>query len=164
MYRWIVIKNMQFKIGKDTKEIIIVREEKVFINSTTIHKGTFGDFPGDIKEIVIPEGVTNIEDNAFEGCVDLTTITLPGSLKHIGRGAFADCKKLKNVVVPDSISTIACWGERRVWKTEMDKPFTDLAQHLIKGLEMELNSPANWNKKNRDYVINGHQWVWDDPI
>ena len=92
---------------------------------------------------MIPEGVTNIEENAFEGCVDLTTITLPGSMKHIGRGAFADCKKLKNVVVPDSISTIACWGERRVWKTELDKPFTDLAQHLIKGLEMELNSPAN---------------------
>ena len=134
---------MPFKIGKDTKEIIIVREEKVFINSTTIHKGTLGDFPGDIKEIVIPEGVTAIEENAFEGCVDLTTITFPGTMKHIGRGAFVHCKNLKNVVLPDSISTIACWGERRVWKTELDKPFTDLPQHLIKGLEMELNPPVN---------------------
>ena len=60
------------------------------------------------------------------------------------RNEFSDlCKKLKNVVLPDSISTIACWGERRVWKTELDKPFTDLPQHLIKGLEMELNPPAN---------------------
>ncbi len=131
------------KIGKDTKILTIVREEKVFTNSTAIQKGTFGDFSGDIKEIVIPEGVTNNEENAFEGCVDLATISLPDSLKHIGRGAFADCKKLKTVVVSDSISTIACWGERRVWKTELDKPFTDLPQHLIKGLEMELNPPVN---------------------
>lgn len=52
-------------IGKDTKVITIVREEKVFIDSTTIHKGTFGHSLENIKEIVIPEGITTIEENAL---------------------------------------------------------------------------------------------------
>ena len=32
---------------------------------------------------------------------------------------------------------------RRASYEDLGKPFTDLAQHLIKGLEMELNPPAN---------------------
>jgi hypothetical protein len=135
---------MKFKTGKDTNVITIVREEEVLTNSATIQKGAFGDFLEDIKEIIIPEGITSIEDNAFEGCDNLTSITLPGSLKHIGRDAFTDCNKLKNIVLPESISTIECWGEGRAWKIDLDKPFTDLAQHLIKGLEVELNPPLDW--------------------
>ena len=135
---------MKFKTGKDTNVITIVREEKVFTNSATIQKGAFGDFLEDIKEIIIPEGITSIEENAFEGCTNLTTVILPGSLKHIGRNAFVNCKSLKTTVLPESISAIECWGERRTWKTDLDKPFTDLAQYLIKGLEMELNPPVNW--------------------
>lgn len=93
---------------------------------------------------LIPEGITSIEENAFEGCTNLTTVILPGSLKHIGRNAFVDCKSLKTTVLPESISAIECWGEKRAWKTDLDNPFTGLAQYLIKGLEMELNPPVNW--------------------
>lgn len=135
---------MKFKIGKDTNVITIVREEEVLTNSSTIQKGAFGGFLEDIKEIIIPEGITSIEENAFKGCTNLTTVILPGSLKHIGRNAFVDCKSLKTTVLPESISAIECWGERRAWKIDLNKPFTDLAQYLIKGLEVELNPPVNW--------------------
>lgn len=131
-------------IGKETKVITIVREEKVFIDSTTIHKGTFGHSLENIKEIVIPEGITTIEENAFEGCSDLATITFPCSLKHIGRNAFADCKNLKTVMLPDTISTIECWGERRAWKISLNKPFTDLAKKLVDGFIVEVDPPFNW--------------------
>lgn len=104
---------MKFKIGKDTNVITIVREEEVLTNSSTIQKGAFGGFLEDIKEIIIPEGITSIEENAFKGCTNLTTVILPGSLKHIGRNAFVDCKSLKTTVLPESISAIECWGERR---------------------------------------------------
>ena len=43
---------MGLKIGKDTKMITIVKEEKVFTNSDTIQKRALGDFPEDIKEVV----------------------------------------------------------------------------------------------------------------
>ena len=136
--------NMGFKIGKDTKIITMVFEEQVFTNSETITKSFASNYPG-MKEIVIPEGITSIDEEAFEGCVDLTKITLPSSLKHIGRNAFDGCKDLKTVVLPDSISEIVCWGERRVWKISLNKPFSGLADNLIKGLEAEFNPPFDWD-------------------
>ena len=135
---------MALKIGKDTNVITIVREEEVFTNSATIQKGAFGDFLEDIKEVIIPEGITSIEENAFEGCTNLTTVILPGSLKHIGRNAFVDCKSLKTTVLPESISAIECWGEGRAWKISLVKPYSDLVKHLIKGFEVELNPPLDW--------------------
>ena len=122
--------------------ITIVKEEHVSTNDDSISKGIFDEL---VKEVIIPEGITTIEANAFEGCISLESITLPSSIKHIGPNAFAGCKELKEVVLPDSITDIDCWGERRVWKLSLCKPFSDLAEHLIKGFEVEFNPPFDWD-------------------
>lgn len=57
-----------------------------------------GAFSGsNIKEIVIPEGVTTIGDYAFYGCNNLKSVTLPSSLKTIGKGAFGNCTALESI-------------------------------------------------------------------
>lgn len=47
-------------------------------------------FDGNISygDIIIPDGVTNIENHAFAYCVGCTSITIPSSVKTIGRYAF----------------------------------------------------------------------------
>ena len=52
-----------------------------------------------IYELVIPEGVEEIEDGAFAGLETLNSITLPASLTKIGAHAFDQCTGLKEVVV-----------------------------------------------------------------
>ena len=59
-----------------------------------------------IKEVVIPEGVTEIGDGAFQYCKNLEKITLPSTLESIDYGAFQNCSKLTNVILPDGLSKL----------------------------------------------------------
>ncbi len=62
---------------------------------------------------IIPEGVSMIEESAFEGCVGLTSIVMPEGVKEIGWDAFNGCTGLTNIVIPDSVTEIdggAFWG------------------------------------------------------
>ncbi len=49
------------------------------------------------EEIILPDTVTSIGDNAFQNCTKLTKITLPAGLTAIGKYAFAGCVNLKTV-------------------------------------------------------------------
>ncbi len=58
-----------------------------------------------VTDLVIPEGVTNINYRSFSGCRSITSITIPSSLKSIGGEAFLNCSNLKNVYISD----LAAW-------------------------------------------------------
>ena len=136
---------MPLKLTKDSKLVIFSVTESIITNNDSIRKGFFDSYSTQVKEVIIPEGITTIGENAFEGCISLESVTLPSSIKHIHRNAFADCKNLKEVILPDSISDIDCWGERRTWKLSLCKPFSDLAENLVKGFEVEFNPPFDWD-------------------
>ena len=59
-----------------------------------------------IKELVIPNSVTNIGQYAFEGCSSLTSITIHNSVISIGRNAFSYCSGLMSVTIPNSVTSI----------------------------------------------------------
>ena len=55
---------------------------------------------------IIPNSVTEIGDNAFEGCTGLTSVTIPNSVTEIGSWAFSGCTGLTSVTIPDSVTSI----------------------------------------------------------
>ena len=59
-----------------------------------------------IKEIKIPNNITNINDYTFCGCRSLTSVTIPDSVTSIGGGAFNKCTSLTSITIPDSITSI----------------------------------------------------------
>lgn len=61
----------------------------------------------DSSNLVIPDTVTTIAAQAFEGCEDLLSIIIPDSVTSIGSSAFNGCKRLQSVTLPSSIEEIA---------------------------------------------------------
>ncbi len=59
-----------------------------------------------VTSVVIPEGVTIIDANAFSGCSGLVSVELPSTLKEIRAEAFRGCKALRSVVVPNGVEII----------------------------------------------------------
>ena len=60
----------------------------------------------EITNLVIPNGVTTINDYAFAGCSGLTSITIPSSVTSIGMCAFDDCTGLTSITIPKGVRTI----------------------------------------------------------
>lgn len=64
------------------------------------------DFNGDIKTLVISEGVKKIGWYAFNTCENLTEVTLPDSLEYIDSWAFERCNSLKTVNIPKNVTHV----------------------------------------------------------
>lgn len=75
---------------------------------------------GDIKTVVVSEGVTSIGENVFENCQNMEKISLPTTLTSIGHAAFMQGDGYVNTVyglteitIPSSVTSIggsAFWG------------------------------------------------------
>lgn len=58
------------------------------------------------ESIIFPQGVTEIEESAFEECDTIKTVVLPAGITEIGKAAFRGCDKLGNITIPGSVETI----------------------------------------------------------
>ena len=54
-----------------------------------------------VEDLVIPQGVTSIGDNAFRGCISIQRAKIPGSVVDIRSRAFAECSNLGEFIVAD---------------------------------------------------------------
>ena len=58
------------------------------------------------ENIVIPDRITIIPDNAFYGCRNLKTVVIPDSVVSIGFEAFSGCTGLMSVSIPEGVESI----------------------------------------------------------
>jgi len=113
-------------------------------NPLSVAKHLFMDGQ-EIKDLVIPEGVTEISSYVFRGWENLVSVTFPASLKKINQSAFQACTGLAAVHIKD----LAAWCAVEF----ADNPLS-MARHLYLNGELVKNLviPEGVTK------INGTDW------
>ena len=94
-----------FSFIKNLRKIVLVHEN----GTRTIKKWVIRRddlVPSPDGNIVIPEGVTDIEERTFRDCTSLKSIVIPRSVTYIGDGIFSGCTSLKSVDIPESVTQI----------------------------------------------------------
>ena len=84
---------------------VVVDSESIPVKE--IGSGAFEDNTT-IISIIIPDSVTTIGSNAFDGCSNLATVTFGenSQLTTIGYRAFYSCSSLTSIIIPDSVTSI----------------------------------------------------------
>lgn len=106
---------------------------KISLNSKTITHAVLPDgiteiydnlFQGceSIVEFVIPDGIATIGEGAFQSCYSLSNIIIPNSVTSIGNNAFGGCRSLTNITIPDSVEVIGAFAFSQSGLTEITLP------------------------------------------
>lgn len=102
-------------------------------------------YSDDLEELVIPEGVTHINDKAFANCKNLKKVLLPESLLSIGIGAFSGCKNLEEIVLPNSITELSdeCFMGCEKLNVILPKNIIKLGNRVFSGCTRLNHFPTN---------------------
>ena len=125
-----------------------------------IEDGVLMKYTGTNAEVVIPNNVTAIGDNAFENCFSAASITIPEGVTTFGTGAFANCASLTEITIPDSVVSIghnAFYGctnlaDVRIPKSVVNiksEAFLDCSKDLV--LSVAKDSYAETYAKENNY-------------
>ncbi len=80
-------------------------EEGVFAGCTLLKSVKYTGGSG--ADVVLPAGVTEVGDYAFDRCSSIESVSLSTDLKTIGRYAFTDNAALRILIIPAGVKTIS---------------------------------------------------------
>lgn len=75
-------------------------------NDFVIENGVLAKYTGSGGDVIIPDGIVKIGDDAFSHCTSLTGVTIPDSVAEIGFEAFYACTNLTDVTIFNGVSVI----------------------------------------------------------
>ena len=71
-----------------------------------INDGVLYHYFGQGGDVIIPEGITEIADDAFSNRSDITGISIPKGCVKIGKNAFENCPGLTHITIPEGVKKI----------------------------------------------------------
>ncbi len=90
-------------VGKDYEVRIPAKIDGLPVR--TIGVNAFSSRYG-VETVILPEGLTKLDNNAFRKCSGLMRAILPTTLRSIGDHAFYQCENLKEITIPEGVTSI----------------------------------------------------------
>lgn len=110
----------------------------------------------EIKDLVIPNSVTDINGYAFQNCNSLISLTIPNSVNSIGFRSFDGCSNLTNVTISSSVTSI---GDKAFANCHKLEKITCLAESVPNAYgsysddDRFSGSFSNWNYQNTTLYV-----------
>ena len=82
------------------KNVISLDELQYFHNLEIIEIYSFKSCK-ELKSIILPKSLQEINSNAFNKCISLKEIIFPENIKFIGPGSFLNCENLEKIIIPE---------------------------------------------------------------
>lgn len=84
--------------------------------TVSLYAGSFGynmkqNLPKNKLCVIIPDDVTDVPQNAFDGVTNLISVTIPRGVTSIGAGAFIRCPNLLQLNVSESVQKIGAYND-----------------------------------------------------
>ena len=106
----------------------------------------------DIKDLVIPNGVTSIPAYAFYGLNTITSLTIPNSVTSIGRFSFAcpNLEKIESLIVNPYDIAEDDYGNNSPFSFDL---FNKTTLYVPSGSKSKYQAKKGWNKF--DFIVEG---------
>ncbi|MBO4415410.1 MAG: leucine-rich repeat domain-containing protein, partial [Lachnospiraceae bacterium] len=120
-----------------------------------------------LKTVLCPDCLSEIREQAFEGCLTLQNIVLPETLRRVEREAFAECRKLLKCNLPASLEYIGEYAFRRCFTLKPFEPWPENAEiheyafYLAKQFEEDVKDEKA-EKDERDERTKGNSSAEDE--
>lgn len=102
----------------------------------------------EVKELVIPDGVTKIKNYAFAGATNITSLTLNNDVTSVGISAFSGCSSLATVTFGQGLTIInnsAFYECVSISSLDLDDNITTIDEYAFRGCSNldEVKLPEN---------------------
>ena len=121
-------------------------------NTLKKYKGAGGD-------VIIPEGINRISDEAFGGCGSVLSVFIPDGVTILGERVFYKCANLKEVRIPDSLKSVklACFAYcSSLKKVAFPKKMDVIESRIFVNCDSleEIVMPETVDTINKDIIVN----------
>ena len=121
-----------------------------------------------VKNIVIPESVVEIEGSAFDG-TNITNLKLPSNIKKIGGRAFANTKNLLKVTIPKTIEEASnIFEDSALEEITFEEGLEIIPQHICRNAKnlkkINLSSTLKKISFNAFSYINVDEFIIPDGV
>jgi len=100
-----------------------------------------------LNSVILPQKLTTINRNAFDGCRQLEEIKIPNGVTKIASSTFQSCVNLKRIEIPNSVTNIAA-----------------LAFNMLSKGVLEVYYGGSWAEWNKININWGKIYVREDGV